>query len=197
MNNLKDAFESLNSFHSEYKKSLHKTTLPLSTCKSSFRFSYSPQQPLSPFSPLNKSNLGFPTPYETYSKQNIFLTQTPNNMGFQFTQSTPLKQEDQDFIKDLNTIFRAQREQARIQIESMQEEDLYIRLGLNVDASEEEINKKYKKLCLKHHPDKVGGSAEMFHKINQAYKILSNKELRELYDQYGYEYIKDYFASFY
>ncbi|MDA9216512.1 DnaJ domain-containing protein [bacterium] len=50
-------------------------------------------------------------------------------------------------------------------------------LGLNEDASLEEIKKKYRKLSLKCHPDKEGGSAEEFIKISEAYEKLNSGEL--------------------
>jgi len=197
MRNLKDAFDSLNGFHNEYKKSLHKVALHSSNCKSSFRLSHSSLlQTPSHFSTSNKPQLEYSSG-DSYSDQNDFLTRTANKVDLQFELYTPVKQDDQNLVKDLNTIFRVQREQARINIQSLQTEDLYQTLELDPNASEEDINKMYKRLCLKYHPDKMGGSVESFHRINQAYKILSNKELREMYDQYGFDHIKEYYGSFY
>jgi molecular chaperone DnaJ len=48
-------------------------------------------------------------------------------------------------------------------------------LGLNQNASQEEIKKAYKKLALIHHPDK-GGSEDTFKRISEAYQILTNKK---------------------
>lgn len=44
-------------------------------------------------------------------------------------------------------------------------------LGLKNGASKEDVKKSYRKLCKKHHPD-LGGNAEEFRKINEAYKKL-------------------------
>ena len=57
---------------------------------------------------------------------------------------------------------------------------------LNVDrnASSTDIKKSYRKLAMKHHPDK-GGDPEKFKEINGAHEVLSNPEKRELYDKYG------------
>lgn len=57
---------------------------------------------------------------------------------------------------------------------------------LNIDktASHSEIKKAYYKLAKTHHPDK-GGDENKFKKIMTAYEILSDKEKREIYDNYG------------
>ena len=61
---------------------------------------------------------------------------------------------------------------------------LYERLGLQKSASETEIKKAYRKLAMKHHPDK-GGDEEEFKSISEAYEVLSNKDKRSQYDTYG------------
>jgi len=63
--------------------------------------------------------------------------------------------------------------------------DYYDILGVSKDASEEEIKKAYRKLAHTHHPDKKGGSEEKFKEINQAYQVLSDKQKRVQYDQFG------------
>lgn len=50
----------------------------------------------------------------------------------------------------------------------------YSVLGLSHGASQDEIKKAYKKLALKHHPDKNGGDTEMFKKISEAHTKLTN-----------------------
>jgi molecular chaperone DnaJ len=62
--------------------------------------------------------------------------------------------------------------------------DYYKILGVNRDASPEEIKKAYYELAHKHHPDK-GGEEKKFKEINEAYQVLSNKEKRGQYDQFG------------
>lgn len=64
---------------------------------------------------------------------------------------------------------------------------LYDVLGINSSASEAEIKKGYRKMALKYHPDKPTGDTEKFKEISEAFEILSDKEKRELYDQYGLE----------
>lgn len=63
---------------------------------------------------------------------------------------------------------------------------LYEVLGVNKDDDPKTIKKAYRKLCLKHHPDK-GGDEHTFKEINAAYEILSDEKKREVYDQYGLE----------
>jgi len=67
---------------------------------------------------------------------------------------------------------------------------LYDILGVAQTASTDEIKKAYKKLAMKHHPDK-GGDPEKFKEISGAHEILTNPEKRETYDKYGLEGLKD------
>lgn len=59
--------------------------------------------------------------------------------------------------------------------------DCYFILGVSKDAPSEVIKKQYKKLALKHHPDR-GGDPEMFKKISEAYQTLSDPEKKREYD---------------
>jgi DnaJ-class molecular chaperone len=60
----------------------------------------------------------------------------------------------------------------------------YETLGLERDASLDDIKRAYKKLAMKHHPDR-GGDAEKFKEIGQAYEVLSDPERKARYDQFG------------
>ena len=57
-------------------------------------------------------------------------------------------------------------------------------LGIDKDASMNDIKKAYKKLALEHHPDK-GGDNNKFQEISNAYSILSNEDKRSEYDSKG------------
>lgn len=63
--------------------------------------------------------------------------------------------------------------------------DYYTVLGISQNASLDEINIAYKKLCLKWHPDRYSGNdANMrMQEINEAKRILSDKVLREIYNK--------------
>ncbi|EDO37841.1 predicted protein, partial [Nematostella vectensis] len=65
---------------------------------------------------------------------------------------------------------------------------LYEILGVEHDATPEEIKKAYRKMALKHHPDKNRDNpeaTEKFKEINHAHSILSDPSKREIYDKYG------------
>ncbi len=70
----------------------------------------------------------------------------------------------------------------------MPETDYYKTLGINKNASDEEIRKAYRKLAMKYHPDHTKGdktAEEKFKKISEAYAVLSDKEKRKQYDTFG------------
>ena len=71
----------------------------------------------------------------------------------------------------------------------MAKRDYYEVLGVNNSAPQEEIKKAYRKLALKYHPDKNKGdkaSEEKFKEASEAYHVLSDKERRQNYDQFGH-----------
>jgi len=70
----------------------------------------------------------------------------------------------------------------------MAKKDYYAILGVKRNASAQEIKQAYRRLARKHHPDvnPSDKSAEaMFKQINEAYEVLSDKENRKKYDQFG------------
>jgi len=62
---------------------------------------------------------------------------------------------------------------------------MYDVLGLDKDASPDDIKRAYRKLILKLHPDKPTGDAEKFKKVQEAYEVLSDPQKRQNYDQFG------------
>ncbi len=63
--------------------------------------------------------------------------------------------------------------------------DYYKTLGLDKNATEDQIKKAFRKLAHEHHPDKANGKDEKFKEINEAYQVLGNKDKRAKYDQFG------------
>ena len=71
----------------------------------------------------------------------------------------------------------------------MAKRDYYEILGVNKDASDEDIKKAYRKLAVKYHPDKNPGdkaAEESFKELGEAYEALSEPQKRAAYDQFGH-----------
>ncbi|MGZ8270268.1 MAG: molecular chaperone DnaJ, partial [Methylophilus sp.] len=67
--------------------------------------------------------------------------------------------------------------------------DYYEVLGVNKDASDEDIKKSYRKLAMKYHPDRNPDNPkaeEQFKEAKEAYEMLSDDQKRAAYDQYGH-----------
>lgn len=72
-------------------------------------------------------------------------------------------------------------------------EDYYAVLGVAKNANEQDIKKAYRKLAMQYHPDKNPGdkaAEEKFKEAAEAYSVLSDKEKRAIYDQYGIQGLK-------
>ncbi len=71
----------------------------------------------------------------------------------------------------------------------MQKRDYYEVLGVKKTASDDEIKKAYRKLAIKYHPDKNPGdkaAEEKFKEATEAYEVVSDKQKRARYDQFGH-----------
>ncbi len=71
----------------------------------------------------------------------------------------------------------------------MAKRDYYEVLGVNRDASDEDIKKAYRKLAMKWHPDRNPDNPkaeERFKEAKEAYEILTDAQKRPLYDQFGH-----------
>ena len=73
----------------------------------------------------------------------------------------------------------------------MSKRDYYEVLGVAKDASEQDITKAYRKLAMKHHPDRNNGadskaSEEKFKEAKEAYEVLCDAGKRATYDRFGH-----------
>jgi molecular chaperone DnaJ len=72
----------------------------------------------------------------------------------------------------------------------MTKKDYYEILNVTQTSSEEEIKKSYRTIAMQCHPDKNPGNKkaeEQFKEAAEAYEVLSDRQKREIYDQYGHE----------
>ncbi|EGV00429.1 DnaJ C-terminal domain-containing protein [Mycoplasmopsis columbina] len=69
----------------------------------------------------------------------------------------------------------------------MAKKDFYEVLGVSKNATEQEIKQAYRKLAMQYHPDKLkdGTSDQKMQELNEAYEVLSDREKRANYDQFG------------
>jgi len=80
----------------------------------------------------------------------------------------------------------------------MAKRDYYEVLGVPKTSDEAEIKKAYRKLAMQFHPDKNPDNKEAeekFKEASEAYEVLSDKDKRQIYDQYGHAGIDQQFGS--
>ncbi len=72
-----------------------------------------------------------------------------------------------------------------------QKRDYYEVLGVSKSATDDELKRAYRKLAKKYHPDANPDNKEeaekKFKEVNEAYEILSDKQKRQMYDQFGFD----------
>jgi molecular chaperone DnaJ len=66
--------------------------------------------------------------------------------------------------------------------------DYYKILGVEKNASADDIKKAFKKAALQHHPDRPTGDEKKFKEANEAYQVLNDAEKRKKYDQFGSDF---------
>src|SRR3989339_637045 len=66
--------------------------------------------------------------------------------------------------------------------------DYYKILGLEKNATADEVKKAFKKMAMTHHPDRPGGDEKKFKEINEAFQVLNDADKRTKYDQFGSDF---------
>ena len=66
--------------------------------------------------------------------------------------------------------------------------DYYKILGVDKNATADDVKKAFKKSAMQHHPDRPGGNEAKFKEVNEAYQVLSDAEKRKRYDQFGSDF---------
>ena len=76
--------------------------------------------------------------------------------------------------------------------------DYYDILGIEKNATGDQVKKAYRALAFKYHPDKNAGNndaEEKFKKVSEAYEVLSDQKKRSTYDQFGHDGLRGAFGQ--
>ena len=81
-----------------------------------------------------------------------------------------------------------------------QKRDYYEVLGVSKTATDDELKKAFRKLAKQYHPDANPNNKEeaeaKFKEVNEAYEVLSDKQKRTMYDQFGHSGANGYSSDF-
>ncbi|CAK9302114.1 unnamed protein product [Gordionus sp. m RMFG-2023] len=77
----------------------------------------------------------------------------------------------------------------------MTDTKLYDILGVNKNASKNEIKKHYRKLAKEYHPDKNPHHGDKFKELSFAYEVLTDPNKREVYDTHGLQGLQEGVSS--
>ncbi|XP_071545032.1 uncharacterized protein [Panulirus ornatus] len=110
-----------------------------------------------------------------------------------------LLEKHEEAVRDYERITKLDRSQehkrllqeAKIQLKRSKRKDYYKILGVNKNASDDEIKKSYRKMALVHHPDRHANASEKdkheheikFKEIGEAYSVLTDAKKRAMYDR--------------
>eukprot|EP00871_Galdieria_phlegrea_P003557 jgi/Galph1/4201/GphlegSOOS_G2876.1 len=124
------------------------------------------------------------TKYGIYYK-NLSSTASSLNGVVSFLHKTHKKSPDEYVPKQYQKI-------KYLELIRCQEEDYYSILGVERNASTDEIKKAFRRLARRYHPDvnKEPNAKQAFQKLSEAYEVLSDPQMRSRYDQFGMAGVK-------
>jgi hypothetical protein len=176
MKKLGSLFDDFSSLKNEYRNSLKESINNSGNCGENIDYN------IRHTSPLNSA-------YHSNARRES------NSLTFLDPPKTPFEKQLSPVFSALDTVFKQRRNEARIELEKCLSNNLYSIMELSANATQKEIVKAYRRLSLKYHPDKQDGNDEKFISIANAYKILSNPELKSIYDEHGMACVTSYMMT--